>query len=159
MSCGICGDSNVYNAKRQLCRKCYGNYYRAYRVKDRMTLTQEKELFLHDRELEFIDNYFKHTNWVYSPANFRLNTFRYSPDFYDGEANVFIEVVGSRQAYHQNKIAYAQFRELYPKIKLEIRKISGELLNEENSRMDWTFVPKKLTVKEVKKNIQMKIML
>ena len=71
MSCAVCSDPIIYNAKRQLCRKCYGDYYRGHRGKGRKILMKEEELFLHDRELEFIDSYFKHTNWVYSPACFR----------------------------------------------------------------------------------------
>jgi len=42
--------------------------------------------------------------------------------FYDGERNIFIEVSGSRQAYHANKDKYRLFRELFPLISLEIRK-------------------------------------
>ena len=133
MSCTACGSADIYNAKRQLCRKCYGKYYNQGR-KDKI-ITEEKAV-LHEREIEFIKNYFKHTNWVYSPATFRLPLGRYSPDFYDGETNTFIEVAGSRQAYHANKEIYKQFREKYPKICFEIRKVTGDIV-EETGRMDW----------------------
>ena len=58
---------------------------------------------------------------------------KYSPDFYDGEMNVFIEVVGTRQAYSENKDKYNLLRKYYPKINFEIRLSDGSLLDETKS--------------------------
>ncbi len=138
MECSVCKDTNIYNIKKLLCRKCYGAYYRKILYNRKKGLEDGKSQIMHGREEEFVKNHFNHINWIYSPASFRLkNTIRYIPDFYDAEMNVFIEVVGSRQAYHQNKGAYAQFRELYPKINFEIRKFTGEIVDENNVRMNW----------------------
>lgn len=63
------------------------------------------------------------------PSFFRLShpeMNRYTPDFYDIERNVYIEVVGSRQAYHQNKEKYEVFQETYPGIAFELRRHTGE---------------------------------
>ena len=85
----------------------------------------------HLGELHFIRNYFTHKNWIPQPALFSLNGKGYKPDFYDVERNTFIEVSGTRQAYHANKDKYDLFRKLYPKINFEIRKPNGELLKED----------------------------
>lgn len=62
----------------------------------------------------------------------------YSPDFYDGNRNVFIEVIGSRQAYDQNKEKYDLMKKIFPKIKFEIRTPDGALLEiGTNLRVVW----------------------
>jgi hypothetical protein len=53
----------------------------------------------------------------------------YTPDFYDGERNVFIEVAGTRQAYHENKGKYQMMKKTYSRIILEIRQVSGSLID------------------------------
>ena len=157
MSCTNCGDVVIYNAKRKLCRKCYSKFYNSYRKGDQRThILEIEKTVLHERELDFINSYFKHTNWVYSPASYHLPLGNYSPDFYDGETNTFIEVVGSRQAYHANKEMYVQFREKFPEIRFEIRKVGGDVVDE-NDRMDWVHgMSVSPTVEEVKKNIQLR---
>lgn len=57
---------------------------------------------------------------IYQPCAFRFNGTSYNPDFYDPQENVFFEIVGSRQAFHQNKKKIELFHIKYPYIKLEI---------------------------------------
>jgi len=81
----------------------------------------------HLAEIEFVKNYFAHKNWVYQPACFHLRETKYTPDFYDGERNVFIEIVGTTQAFYSNKDKYLLFKELFPRIILEFRDKNGEI--------------------------------
>lgn len=60
--------------------------------------------------------------WVYAPHCFRLNKTTYTPDFYLPEENLYIEIVGSRQAFHSNKKKIIKFKKLYPHIKFEIKR-------------------------------------
>lgn len=92
---------------------------------------------MNPREVEFVKNYFTHKNWIHHPATFNLNYTAYTPDFYDGENNVFIEMVGTRQAYHRNKDKYISFEKVFPLIKLEIRKTNGEPLKIKNNYISW----------------------
>jgi len=66
--------------------------------------------------------------WIYQPALFRLNGYRYTPDFYDGEREVFIEVSGTRQAFYNNREKYRLFIKTFPGIKFEIRRPNGDLI-------------------------------
>ena len=83
--------------------------------------------------------YFTHRNWTPKPAIFNLGDgLKYSPDFYDGERNVFIEMAGTRQAYHFNKEKYELMAKKFPFIKLEIRTSDGmELEKNINGRYIW----------------------
>jgi len=85
----------------------------------------------HLGELEFIKNFFIHQNWIPQPAQFKLDSVKYIPDFYDGERNVFIEISRTRQAYSANKHKYDLFRQIFSKLNFEIRKPTGELLDED----------------------------
>lgn len=139
--CIECHERPVYIKKRSLCSRCY----QALKQKEsRMAHRQFEDLsyrtqtkIIHAREIEFIKNYFHHTNWVYQPTLFRLNGLHYSPDFYDAKRNVFIEVAGTRQAYHKNKEKYKAFQEAFPLIIFEIRKSDGLLLSEDTKQKDW----------------------
>lgn len=128
--------------KRGLCRLCYQKLRRKTGpfLKDnpeRLLTPSTSKQHQHGREIEFIRSYFDHDNWIYQPASFRFDNELYSPDFYDGKRNVFIEVSGTRQAYHDNKEKYNKFRNTFPKIALEIRKSNGEILNEESRDKNW----------------------
>jgi hypothetical protein len=103
-----------------------------FRTKGLNSLTSRQIINQYEQlgELEFIKNYFNHKNWIPQPANFYLDGLKYTPDFYDAERNVFVEVSRTRQAYGQNKHKYQLFRELFPQLNFEIRKPSGELLDE-----------------------------
>jgi len=139
--CIECKERPVENKKRGLCNRCYqrlrdsGSILGHEPFEDLSMPTRAK--IAHAREIEFIKNYFSHPNWVYRPALFRTDRFKYSPDFYDGERNVFIEVAGTRQAYSANKEKYDAFRAAYPKLNFEIRKSDGTLLNENSRDKNW----------------------
>ena len=129
--CIECKERPIQIKKRKLCYRCYG------RLRARGTLpelsTFRNTPIYHIAEMDFIKNYFTHDNWIYQPANFRLDGIKYSPDFYDGKTNTFIEVSGSRQAYHISKNKYELFRKLFPLIKIEIRTPDGDLLQKDSN--------------------------
>ena len=139
--CKKCHERPIYNKKRKLCNRCY----QRVRVKGGPFINKEDHEFCEvtdrkyraEREVEFIKNFFTHINYEHHPASFRLDGTTYSPDFYDGERNVWIEVSGTRQAYHNNKEKYKLFRESFPNLNFEIRKPSGELLNEDIHYKNW----------------------
>ena len=140
--CTECKTNPIYNKKRGLCSKCYQRWRRRNQTFSPIQKFRQYEssgVSRVQREIEFIKNFFTHKNYIHQPAFFRLNGFGYSPDFYDGARNVFIEVVGSRQAYHQNKEKYVLFRKLFSGITLELRRHDGSLLNENSYRKKWLF--------------------
>lgn len=126
MLCIKCKKNPVFIKKRSLCVSCYQKEYRK-------RTTEMKKSHFSCTELDFIKNFFTHNNWTFQPAIFRLEQDRYTPDFYDGERNVFIEVSGTRQAYHQNKTKYELFKRLYPKINFEVRNTDGNIRGQENN--------------------------
>lgn len=132
--CIECNKKPVYNKKRKLCLSCYTELQRSGADisplnTDHRTKTKNRIA----REMDFVKNYFTHQDWIYHPALFRFDSEKYSPDFYDAKTNTFIEVVGTRQAYFQNKDKYTLFKKYYSKIKFEIRFSNGELLDETSS--------------------------
>ena len=138
-SCIRCKSRPIKHIKRKLCKECYSYLYREGELDDNMMI--QESLSPNDpygREIEFIKNFFTHSDWQHQPATFKLNGDKYTPDFYDGERNVFMEVSGSRQAYHINKDKYELFRRLFPKVPFEIRKPNGSILDENNDRLDWS---------------------
>jgi hypothetical protein len=83
---------------------------------------------MNEHEKHFAEVFFgENRNWFFHPKTFVLNGMRYTPDFYDVNRNTYIEVVGTRQAYHQNKAKYELIRILYPDVSLEIRNYTGEI--------------------------------
>ena len=135
--CVECGKMPIHNKKRSLCQRCYSKAYRAGTL---ATLGGEKSDLLkvnsmHKREMEFIRNYFTHRNWHYEPCTFCLGEHLYVvPDFYDGEKNIFIEVIGSRQRYHINKDKYALFSKMFSKLVLSLRMPDGSQFDPDNPR-------------------------
>lgn len=132
-TCIKCKQRPVFIKKRQLCAACYQREYKkagSFIAPEHdycgPTLANHK----HNNEVEFIKNFFDHNDWIYQPATFRINGDRYTPDFYDSKRNVFIEVAGTKQAFHQNKKKYKLFKKHYPLIKFEIRITSGSLLKD-----------------------------
>lgn len=127
--CTECKKKPISVQKRKLCRTCYQRFWRFN--KDNRTDEFPTQFYKpkFPTELEFTRNYFRHNNWYYHPAIFRLGEFRYEPDFYDNEKNVFIEVVGTKQAYSQNYEKYLEFVKQFPHLKFEIRNVNGELLD------------------------------
>jgi len=140
--CIECKKRLIVIKSRKLCRGCYqalrrnNNLYNPEKALTRSTQQHVKA----KREIEFIKNHFKHTDWLHEPAMFYLeDNSKYTPDFYDQRENIFIEVIGSRQAYHANKHKYKTLRKLYPMINFEIRTTDGELLNEVG-RIAWPLI-------------------
>jgi len=135
--CVDCGKMPVFNKKRSLCSSCYT---RAYRRGSFVTPNGERSDLLkvnsmHKREMEFIRNYFTHTDWYYEPCTFCLGEHKYIvPDFYDGKRNSFIEVIGSRQRYHINKGKYKLFKEMFPEIRFSLRMPDATVFNPDNPR-------------------------
>lgn len=127
--CIECQEKQVHIKKHGLCKRCYGKFQRKSQNDKglpKATVTQVKHQ--HISEINFIGAYFTHKNWVHYPAAFNLgDAGRYTPDFYDGERNVFIEVVGTRQAYHQNKEKYELFIQKFPLLAFEVRDSNGEI--------------------------------
>lgn len=117
--CIRCKTNIIYVKKRKLCRQCYGH--------ERYCGRKGTSYIYHCSEVEFIKNFFSHKNWLYHPVIFRLDGFNYEPDFYDGERNIFIEVVGTKQAFSANFEKYKLFVKTFPHIKYEIRNTLGEI--------------------------------
>ena len=84
----------------------------------------------HKRELIFAESFFNHNEWEYEPEFFYLsNGSKYKPDFKDCLRNVYIEIAGTRQAFHNNKGKIARFIKEFPEIRFEIRGPGGNLLH------------------------------
>lgn len=77
---------------------------------------------MHKREKDYLEQVSNEgKTYIYQPFAFRLsNDTYYMPDFYCVEDNKYIELVGSRQAYHQNKHKYALMKQDHPDIILEM---------------------------------------
>lgn len=58
-----------------------------------------------------------------------MKDFKYEPDFYDCDRNVFIEVAGTRQAFEANREKYHEFIKAFPQLNFEIRRTDGSLIN------------------------------
>ncbi len=121
--CIQCEKNPILIKKRKLCRSCYARNY--YSSKSDKKISHWK--VFHSNEIEFSKNFFNHKNWLYHPVIFRLKSGNYEPDFYDGERNTFIEVVGTKQAFHANFDKYALFIKTFPLINFEIRNSLGEI--------------------------------
>jgi hypothetical protein len=139
--CKICNERPTSSKKSTICAKCYGKNYRAEKNAnksevDPYVVSATLKTIENEGEVNFIKNFFTHKNWIHHPATFHFNGSKYQPDFYDRERNVFIEVVGTRQAYHLNKDKYEEFRKYYSAINFELRRPSGEVLSE-TERMQW----------------------
>jgi hypothetical protein len=123
VKCMQCRLREVY--AKGLCKYCYSEAYRQ----------AKRQSPVYSSEMEFVRNYFTHKNWVSQPAKFRLKFMgvdlkTYTPDFYDGETGVFIEVSSCSTAYWQGKATYDAFRKSYPTLTLEVRDIDGNLCEE-----------------------------
>ena len=71
--------------------------------------------------------------WVYPAKRFNLGKTTYRPDFFLPNEKLYIEVIGTRQAYHTNKDKIDKFKKLYPYIKFIIVDSNGK-----------TFIPKSI---------------
>ena len=78
------------------------------------------------REKQFSKLLDKHNiAWQFPCKRFKLRATTYRPDFYLPEKDIYIEVVGSRQAFHLNKYKFVEFLKLYPTIKFKIADWKG----------------------------------
>ncbi len=149
MLCGKCNEREVRIRKWGVCLCCYQKHYAGMRnnSQDKTAMCQTTvKKYDSDGESEFIKNFFLHKDWQYQPTTFKLGSCQYTPDFYDGARNCFIEVAGTRQAYHENKYKYELFREIFPSIKLEIRLRDGSLFDENRAQKKWKSADNELTV-------------
>jgi hypothetical protein len=136
--CIKCNEREIFIKSRSLCSRCYNRIYADARrqdvdsVSDKILhLPQDAKKIKYFRELEFVKNYFTHYEWIAYPVMFYLpNGIKYTPDFYDKRRNVFIEVIGTRQAYSLNKSKYDLLRKEYPLLQFEIRNHTGEIHQE-----------------------------
>ena len=93
-----------------------------------------------EREMEFAKNYFNSPDeYIHHPSTFNIKITSYRPCFYDRKNDIWIQVIGTREAYRQNKHKYALFRYYYPELKFELRAPCGELINEisKNKNLIW----------------------
>ena len=65
--------------------------------------------------------------WQYPTKRFDLGNTTYRPDFYLPNENLYIEVIGTRQAYHANKNKIFKFRKLYPFVKFIIVDFTNQI--------------------------------
>ena len=82
---------------------------------------------IYDSERKYMNRLSKEgIKYVLQPKRFKLKGTTYAPDFFLPETNTYIELVGSRQAYHKNKHKYKEFRKTYPNVKFKIVGTDGE---------------------------------
>jgi len=137
MLCERCEERKIFIKKWRLCKKCYTRLYHSGEIQKQDARIERGEQIEPEynrpakiKELNFLRNFFDHNNWLYEPVTFRLRAGSYTPDFYDQRRDIFIEVVGSRQAYHQNKEKYEEMAKLFPHLSFEIRTPDGNFLSE-----------------------------
>lgn len=144
--CIECHKRPIINKKRQLCSTCYqrlrkenGPFLKP-QLNSAIKAGPTVLAYENEGEIQFVKNFFQHSNWKHHPVTFRLqhngNNIRYSPDFYDGNRNVFIEVLRTRQRYHQAKEKYDLFRETFPMLNFEIRHPSGKIFDPKNPKWE-----------------------
>jgi predicted transcriptional regulator len=68
---------------------------------------------------------FLHSNFVYHPPRFVLGDLSYQPDFYDLTTGEYIEVIGTKQAFHQNKHKYKELKRLVKGVCLLLKNPDG----------------------------------
>ena len=136
--CSKCNINPIHVKKRKLCSVCYQRWFSKQRRKGKYkNIPIRERRILNTAEIDFSKDFFDHKNWIYQPATFRFNSDIYQPDFYDGERNIFIEVIGTRQTFDNNKEKYKKFIEIYPKINFEIRHANGDLIDINAERQKW----------------------
>ncbi len=124
--CVECHKENIVIKKWKLCQKCYARLRYTKRIPIGSNENTPEGIRFRS-EIDFAKNFFTHKQWVYQPATFRLNNSKYTPDFYDGERGVFIEVIGTQQAYSGNKDKYNELRKIFSLVLFEIRNADGSL--------------------------------
>jgi len=87
------------------------------------------EAIRNDRERHFASVFFDHDEWESQPAPIYFKGGCYHPDFLDKRRGIYIEVVGTRQAFANNRYKYLYMLEVCKDLKLEFRSHKGEILN------------------------------
>lgn len=82
-----------------------------------------------ENERKFAEVFFDHDEWESQPDRLIFSGFTYRPDFLDKKRNVYIEVVGTRQAMSQGKAKYVKAFETLPNGEFELRNPEGKLIN------------------------------
>ena len=142
--CVSCKTDLVSHKKRRLCNRCYHKFWKKNQLSalpihpliplhhnllnsEIKTEPFHRHLIKEQNKAEIL---FAQNNpkVIYQPALFRLSgRTGYAPDFYDPQQNRFIEIIGSRQRYHQLIPKLGEFRKKFPKIKLDILCGNGKL--------------------------------
>jgi len=138
--CIVCHEWPVLIQKRQLCGRCYqkerkktpelfkptGLFVGNRRASVKKAIRKETQ---YSCELIFARNFFNHKNYIYEAVTFHLDGINYTPDFYDQERNVFIEVAGTKQAFYANLPVYRKIVTVFGSIIFEFRKTDGSLID------------------------------
>lgn len=82
-----------------------------------------------ERERHFAAVFFDHDEWESQPETIHFKGGCYRPDFLDKRRGIYIEVVGTRQAFANNRYKYLYMLEVCKDLKLEFRSHKGEILN------------------------------
>jgi hypothetical protein len=92
--------------------------------------SQEKlSAIKNENERKFAEVFFDHDEWESQPERLVFSGFTYRPDFLDKKRNVYIEVVGTRQAMSQGRAKYVKAFETLPEGAFELRNPDGQLVN------------------------------
>jgi hypothetical protein len=95
-------------------------------------MTEKIEQIKNKRERHFAQNFFSDENWIHQPERILFgNGDSYRPDFLDKTRNIYIEVIGTRQAFYQQRYKYRFVMQSVPDINLEFRLYTGELIEPE----------------------------
>lgn len=100
-------------------------------------LSEKVKGIRHAREREFALAHFAHDDWDCQPRAFELSDgTKYYPDFRDNKTGEFIEVIGSRQAFHKNKKKYLAFMAEYPSVRFSFYLHTGKKASVFTGRAD-----------------------
>jgi len=118
--CHRCQQDKISIKKRNLCGKC------------NVLALNKGELSppVIKAEYDFAENYCGSDSLLHHNATFKFNGLRYTPDFYDVDRDVFIEVVASFVEYKSIKLRTSMFKKYYPNLGFEIRYPNGEVVPE-----------------------------
>lgn len=142
MICKECKtEKPILNQKRELCYSCYyrlrkqnpnefkPKYLNRYKTNRSSRPTIEEKTSnnraYYKREMLFIQNCLQNRRWLYQPVTFHCKNYNYTPDFYLLDENIFIEVIGSTQAYYSNLHKYRHIKQCFPYINFEFRLQDG----------------------------------
>ena len=86
----------------------------------------KKGLVMHPSEKQFANLLTRQgRKWQYPVQSFKLSTSSYKPDFFLPEEKLYVEIIGTRQAYHRNKGKIEEFKRVYPQIQLIVLSPDG----------------------------------